>query len=359
MKEKLSQFHVAILIYMIQTGTVIITLPRLLAQNFGTNGWLALVLVSVIISLNLLLISGVYQLGKGKSIFEILEKSIPKLILYPFYFTLATLWALIGCFVGKQYILIFKMIAFPTTNPMILKLVLVVLAFFLIIKNVYNISKAATVFFWFITWMLILMFYFYNDFQFSRLTPFVFKEADLSINGFFTIYIAFLGYELCLLLFPYTNKKTKLMRAAQIGNLMVTLSYLYICFIAFGFYGHEHLKTLQFPLLNMMAYIQFPFIQGTENLLYAFLMFSIIITSVMYWWSARVVIQRVFSINNKAITIIILAFSFGISFFSDSLNHAEKWLAILGFTELGVAYLLPVCLIVILLIQGKRGEPSE
>lgn len=299
LKEKLSEFHVAILFYMIQSGTVIITLPRLLAQNFGTNGWLILILVSVLISLNLLLISGVNHLGKGRSIFEILERSIPKWILYPFYFILATLWALIGCLVSKQYVLIFKMIAFPSTNPMILKLVFVVVAFFLIIKSIYNISKASTIFFWFSSWMLLLLLYFSGNFQLSRLTPFVFKETVLSINGFFTIYLAFLGFELCLLLFPYTNKKTNLMRAAQIGNLMVTFSYLYISFVAFGFYGHEHLKTLQFPLLNIMGYIQFPFIQGTENLLYAFIMFSIIITSVMYWWSAKEVIQRVFSINKK------------------------------------------------------------
>lgn len=355
MKEKLSPFHVTILLFITQNGTVIITLPRLLAEHFGTNGWLSLVFVYMVASVNLLLISAVYRMGDGISIFEIMEQSIPKLFLYPFYLAIASLWSVVGCLVAKQYVLIFQMIAFPTTSPMVFKLALDILAFFLIIKSVYNIAKAATVFFWLIVWMLLLMFYFYGDFEWSRLTPFLFRDGAMSMNGFFSTFIAFLGYEVCLLLFPYSDKRTKLMKAAQIGNFMTFITYLYICIVAFGFYGHEHLKTLQFPMLNILAYIQFPFIQGTENLLFGFFLFSILITTAMYWWSAKEVCRRMFSANEKLLAFTILFLSFGISYIPDSMNEVGRWLAYLGYSELGVAFFLPVGLIVLLLAQRKRG----
>ncbi|AOZ93153.1 GerAB/ArcD/ProY family transporter [Paenibacillus crassostreae] len=359
MKEKLSQFHVTILLYMTQTGAIIITLPRLLAQHFGTNGWLSLILVSIIVSLNLFLISAVYRLGKGKSILDILEKSIPKFIIYPLYLALIFIFAILGCLVSKQYVLIFKMHAFPTTHPMVFKLVIDVVAYFLIIKSIYNIAKAATVFFWLIIWMIILLFYLYSDFEFSRLTPFIFREATFTTNGFFTILISFLGFELCLFLFPYTNKQTKLMKAAQVSNIMVTITYLYTAFMAFGFYGHAHLKNLQFPLLNILGYIQLPFLQGTENLLFGFMLFSIIITSGMYWWAAKEVTYRMFPINHKFLALILLSISYFISFIPDSLNEIDRWLTYLGYSEVVISFGLPIILILLLLVQRMRGNTHD
>ena len=75
MAEKLSPFHITILVYMTQSGIIIFTLPRQLAEHFGTNGWLFLVPCFVISSLNIYLISLVYHMGKGRSIFLILEQS--------------------------------------------------------------------------------------------------------------------------------------------------------------------------------------------------------------------------------------------------------------------------------------------
>ncbi|MGO4699561.1 GerAB/ArcD/ProY family transporter [Paenibacillus sp. 2TAB26] len=356
MQEKLSQFHVTILIFMTQTGMVIFTLPRLLAHYFGTNGWLALVIIFMIVSLNILLISIVHRLGKGKSIFVVMEQSIPKFILFPFYLSLVLLWMMIGCLIAKQYVMVFQMIAFPTTNSMVFKLVFDGLAFFLILKGIYNISKTATVFFWAIIWLLLLLFYFYGDFQWSRLTPFFFQESAINMQGVASIYLAFLGYELCLLLFPYTDQKTNLMKAVWSGSFLIFLNYIYTSFIAFGFFGHKYLKDLEYPLLNILAYIQFPFIQGTENLFYAFFMFSIIVTSVMFWWAAKEVSIRMFPISQKILLLVILLVSYFISFIFDGLSELEQWLTILGYIEMCVAFGLPIALIILLLVQKTRGE---
>src|SRR5690606_15082389 len=144
--------------------------------------------------------------------------------------------------------------------------------------------KAATAFFWMIIWMEVLLLYFLHDFQWSRLTPFIFQDSTITFAGIANVFAAFLGFELYILLFPYIIKRTKLVKAALTGNVITALTYLYLSIIAFGFYGHTFLKNLQFPLLSMFAFIQFPFVQGTEILFYGFFMFSIIITSVMYLW---------------------------------------------------------------------------
>lgn len=359
MQEKLSQFHVTILIYMIQSGVVMFRLPQILAEHFGTNGWIILIPVSLIVTLNILLIAVVYRLGKGSSIFEIMERSIPRFLLSPFYLVLVCVWAMIGCLIAKHYVLIFQMVAFPTTNPMIFKSVLDVLIFFLMIQSIYNIAKASAVFFWMLAWMVLLLFFFYRDFEWTRLTSFIFQGSTITLKGYFSVYSAYAGYSFCMLLFPYSNRKTKLMKATLIANLITTINYIYFCFIAFGFYYYEQLKTLQFPILNILAYIQLPFVQAMENLLYGFFMFSILITTVMYFWSAKEVSQRIFPINRRLLAAIILTASFCFSFIPDVLSKVDQWLTYLGYIEFGISFGLPMGLVLLLLIQRKGGSAES
>lgn len=84
MPEKLRPFHIAVLMHLTQSGIVIFTLPRNLADYFGTNGWLFLVPCIVVSTFNIYLISLVFRLGQGRSVFEIMEQSIPRAVLYPF-----------------------------------------------------------------------------------------------------------------------------------------------------------------------------------------------------------------------------------------------------------------------------------
>lgn len=356
MKEKLSHFHATILIYMIQAGMGIFTLPRFLAKEFGTNGWLALLICFLLSSFNILLIGVVYYLGKGKSIFSILEQSIPKFILYPFYWILIGIWSITGCLIAKHYIIVFQMVAYPTANPMIFKIIIDVLLFLLIIKEIYNISKAATIFFWLTVPLLLLMLYFFKDFEWARLTPFVFRDSQISITGMLNVYLNYSGYELGLLLFPYINKKTKLFRSIFISNSMVTSVYIYVCFITFGFYGYQHLRTIQYPILNILAYIQMPFVQGTENLFYGFFLFTILVTAAMYLWAALETTQTMIRAPKRLLSLFLIISVYCISLIPDTLVDVMNWFNFLGYLSTGIAFVLPIFLIILLLAQNIRGE---
>lgn len=207
MREKLNQYHIAILVYMIQSAFMFFNLPRLLAENFGTNGWIALLICSAVATVNIFLISLVYRHGRGRSIFAILEQSIPKWILVPFYFGMAAVSALFGCLVMKQYVLLFQMVAFPTTNPMVFKFLCDILVLLLMRKGLYNISKAATIFYYCTFWLFFLLPYFLGEFRWVRLTPFLFQGGTHQLEDWLEVYMAFLGYELSLFFSLMSRKR--------------------------------------------------------------------------------------------------------------------------------------------------------
>ncbi|CAM3248776.1 GerAB/ArcD/ProY family transporter [Paenibacillus lupini] len=358
--EKLSPFHTTIFIYMIQTGVMGLILPQLLAENFGTNGWITLFGFGILATLNILLIGVVYKLGQGKSIFRILEQSIPKFMLVPVYLALALVWALLGCMAGKEYILIFQMYAFPTTSPMEFNLILDILVFWLLTMGLYNIAKASTVFFWLIVWFVLLLFFFYADFSWSRMTPFLFKGGKLSLLESLDIYSSFVGYETILLMFAYTNQKTKLIKSAMLGNSITTLTYLYLALITFGVYSLEQLKSKAFPLLEMLAYIRFPFVERMENLLFGFILFTVLFSVVTYEWCALEMLKQVFPrLKVNFLAFMLMLSCFVIAYIPDTLNEVGDWLSTLSLIECGIAVGLPLVLIVVLLFQNIGSRPAH
>ncbi|WP_127491980.1 GerAB/ArcD/ProY family transporter [Paenibacillus glycanilyticus] len=359
-KEKLSPFHTTILVHMIQTGVMALILPQLLAETFGTNGWITVLGFGLIATINILLIGAVYKLGKGRSIFQILEQSIPKFMLVPVYLALAIVWSMLGCMAGKEYILIFQMYAFPTTDPMEFKFIMDLLVFWLLTKGLYNITKASTVFFGLFVWMFLLLFFFYTDFSWSRLTPFLFKGGHFTYLESMDIYSSLLGYEVVLLMFAYTNKKTKFVKSVLIGNGMTTLTYSYLSIVTFGVFSLEQLKNKAFPVLEMLAYIRFPFMERMENLLYGFVLFTVLFSILMYEWCALEVLKQIFpKLKANFLAFIVMLTCFLIAYIPKTLNEVGDWLSTLSMIESGIAFGLPILLLVVLMFQKMGRSPAH
>jgi spore germination protein (amino acid permease) len=342
---------------MTQTGVVILSLPRMLAENFGYNGWLALIGLSCIAALNIFIISLVYRFGNGKSIFNILETSLPKFLLYPLYTFLSCVWAVTGCLVAKNYISIFEMVSLSTTNVMLLKALVDVLVYLLVIKGIYNISKALTSFYWVTAWMYLILMFYVNDFEWARMTPFLFKGETHFVEGGMSVFTSFIGYELCFLLFPYVGKSKKFMRAVQWGNVLTTVTYVLICFICFGFYSFDQLNKMVYPMLDLLSYIKLPFIERIDNLLFAFFMFTTVATITMYIWASKEAVKQMLpKVNEKRIVFIAIVLVYFVAWIPDTLPEIGEWLQYLGYTETVVAFGLPIMLLVILLANKRARQ---
>jgi spore germination protein (amino acid permease) len=353
MKEKLHPFHISVLVFMIQCGVVIFFLPRLLAQHMGYNGWVSLLFFSAIAAFNICLISIVYRLGNGRSIFQIFEQSLPRLLTFPIYTFLIGVWTILGCIAAKQYIIIFQVFVFPTTPPMYMKLLFDIIACSLIIKGIYNISKAATVFFWLVIWTILLLLFFIKGFEWVNLTPFFFHESSNTIAGGLSIFTAFLGYELTLLLFPYVDPKKGFIKAVYFGNLLTTLTYLGVSFICYGFYSFNQLTKMKFPLIDLLAYIRFPFIERVENIFIAMYLITSLMSMTMYIWAATETAQSLIPKANKRwIAVVLVCAAYAVSWFPDVLSEVELWLKYFGYMAVGIAFGLPLMLIAILVIHN-------
>lgn len=358
MSEKIAPFHLAILIYMIQSGVTLYKLPRMLAVNFGTNGWIMVLIVSFVAGINIFLISLVNRFRKGESVFEIMEGLIPRKVMAPFYILLALIWSIFALLVGKDYILITQVLTFQNSSLLLLYSIVLILAFYLVVKDIYTISKTTTIFFFLTIWMTFLLIYHIPYSSIMRLTPFIFKEGTHSIRGLIEVYTAFLGFEIVLFLFPYIDqKKPKWFLSVYVGHIITTVVYTLTCIVSFMYFSFEQLKLISFPVLNLISYVEIELIERIESLVFNLFLMKILITVVMYLWAAKLLLHRGMpSMNEKWLAPILILVAFFITLRVDVVYELAPWLLIFGFAAAGIAIGLPVLLLFVLWVRrlGRR-----
>jgi spore germination protein (amino acid permease) len=357
MKERLHPIQISILIYMIQNQIVLFSLPRLTAESYGTNGWLGLIFIYVLVNINIMLIAIIYKMGKGKSIFEIIETMIPKWVMLPVYLFIIGTWIGMASMVMKMYILIIKMFFFPGV-PVTLFIVLITYLCFLLLKGgIYHISKASVLFFILTIWMIFLFIYLIPEFDFTRFTTFYLKGNTDFMMGSVHVYSAFLGFEISILFFHMVEKKWT--KSIFIGNLMNMSIYCIITFLGYGFFSFNQLLNDIYPVITMLEYIEIPFLARVENLIFSFLAFRVILTIVIYYWGAQQVCRNINSrLKPNYWMLIILTVGIFISLIPETLFDVEKWLDRISYFAIGIAWLLPLFVLCILYFQNlmNRGN---
>ncbi|MEI5909313.1 GerAB/ArcD/ProY family transporter [Bacillus spongiae] len=356
MQEKLHSYQVLMLLYMIQIGVGIFSIPRLTAEAFGTNGWSGILIVSIILFINILLIGLVFHFGKGRTIFQLMNDVLPKFISRPLYVCLALLFSALAVIIARDFELLILMLYYPTMPKSVFILITLFISYWLVRGGIVHIGKFAVIFFSTILIAFLLGFHI-PEFEFKRLSPFFFEgEKDLLRSGL-RVAFAFLGYELSLLFVPYMAKNQSLIKPLVYAHLLLSFIYLVTCFIAFGFFSFNQLLNDMFPVITMLEYVEFPFMERTENFVTHLFIGEILITIVSFYWGADQFLRQAMPNISPRISIAsLLLLSFGFSFFVQIARSVEEWLFILRSMELIVAILLPLLLLFLMWIIKLRHK---
>lgn len=348
-KEKLSPFQVSILIYLIQSGVTLFSLPRLVAEAFGTNGWIGLIIIYFMVNINLILIWLVFKISKGKSMLEIIG-IFPKWLTLPLCIFIAGVWMLLGVMVMVKFTMIIKVLFYHNVSLIYLLSMGYILTYLLLKKDLYQIAKATVVLFYFTVWTVFLLAFHLPEFSFTRLTPFIFKGDTDFLKGGLSVYTALLGYELSILFVHMIERKQ--LKSLIVGNSITSIIYLGVTIVSFGFFSFEQLLREVYPVITLLGYISFPVLERVENFTFSVFGIKVLLTTVMYLWGTKELLHYQFRrIKSNFLVIGIMIISFLVSFIPKVINDVEKWLTYITYTATAIAFLLPIFLLLTVLIS--------
>ncbi|MFB3167072.1 GerAB/ArcD/ProY family transporter [Neobacillus sp. 179-C4.2 HS] len=354
MKEKLSPFQASILVYLTQSGVTLFYLPRLVAEAFGTNGWIGLFIIYFIVNINLVLIWLVFKLSKGRSMLEIIA-IFPKWITFPFNLIIGGLWTLLGVMVMVKFCMILKVLFYNNAPLIYLLLMAYILSYLLLKKDLYQIAKANVVLFYFTVWTVFLLAFHLPEFNFTRLTPFIFKGETDMLQGGLSIFTALLGYELSILYIHRIERKPLL--SLLVGNSITSIIYLGVTFVSFGFFSFEQLLREMYPVVTLLGYISFPVLERVENFTFSVFGIKVLMTTVMYLWGTKELLQYQFKrVKPNYLLISILIISFLMSFIPKVIKEVDQWITYISYGCTAVAFLLPIFLLIIVPFTNKKNR---
>jgi hypothetical protein len=360
LNEKLNAFHIVILIHMTQVGVTIFSLPRICATHFGTNGWIAILPIGLVVFANVALIHAVVRLGGGRSLPEMLGLFLPKPVYGALLLGMSCMYALSACLTSKQYVLMYELQSFPATRPYVFRAGIDILIFFLVIIGIYNLSKAVTVIFFSTIVIPFTLLSLYDETELVRYTPFFLKEGTDFMAGCFEVYAAYLGFEISLFLIPYVGRSTRWFRGVYVANTVTTVVYLILSIIAFGFFSYGQLRDMLYPLLEMTGHVQLPIIERVDTLMFTFFFLVALVTATLYFWIATELFSYVFpKLDKRWPAAFLITVTYFVSSIPNELDLVTGWLRIMGKVAIATAIALPLLLIGGMLItRARRAKAS-
>ena len=352
--EKFKPLYLFFITYMTQTGIVLFSLPNIIANHFGYNGWIMIIAISVVVLIHIGLIAIIYSFNKGESIFQAIESfnSKAKMILMPLYISLSIFWSILSVTIAKHYVHVMKFLYFPQTDVQWFVLLTLIVTFYLVTRGIVTIAHICTIFFFLSAPIILLLIYFVPDFSFLQFSTFLFNENKDFYGGIIELYTAFLGFEVILFMFPYISKEKSGFKYVFWGHFYTSFVYLIVTLFCYGFNSIHQLTRQVYPVINLIKYIEFDFIERLDSIIFILFYLKILITITMYVWISLVTLKRVVKWSDNLIVFVLLTVGYLSTLAFLTKKESVFLLSALTKVQLLISVFLPLILLII--IFNKR-----
>ena len=343
-KNEISLRQYIVTINGVQVGFGLLTLPRELEQEAGTDGWISLLIgwaITTLVSLCIVKIMGKHP---GDTLLDVLTRYMGKwmgkagMVIWILYSLLAALS------LTFSVVLVIRTWILPKTPGYALVLLLMIPTYMLIRGGVRILSRYAVFVFFFTLWMPFLLMIPLKDSHWVYLLP-ILKEGWMPVlYSAKTTVLAFLGFEFAFILYPYLKQKQSAAKGIVIANTITLLVYLQITYVCFVYFSPDEILQYVWPTLTLVKPIHFTVLERFEIVFLSFYLFIFLDSAVPYFFSVTDGINQLYKKKGWMLPVyILLVFLVGVSlFYRPSIEQTDAWREWWGVASYFVAYVFPV-----------------
>ncbi|MED4442563.1 GerAB/ArcD/ProY family transporter [Bacillus thuringiensis] len=312
-----------ILINGVQVGTGVLSLPRVLAEKAGTDGWIA-ILIGWIFST----ISGVF-----------IVKTF--VVIYMMYF------AFYSCIVLINAMLYLKGWLLPKTPDYIVIFLFSIPTYFVARNGPSILGRYAELFFYMALWIpIFFLIPLIGNGSWMPFFPLLKEGWKPILTAVPSTVYAYLGFDIAFFLYPFLQKKQYAVHGMVIANTLTMLFYLFATIVCFAYFSPDSITQYNQPVINLLKVIEFRFLERFDMILLAVYL-TIVSTSWIpaLYCSVFCSSQLLGKQDHSSHVVVLLLLIIGFTFWTHpSWNESEIWQQVLSNTGLGVTYILPIIL---------------
>jgi hypothetical protein len=265
--QPLDPFSLTFFINRLQTQFYILYLPKVLPDPAMIG---VILLASICSHINIILISNYFKTGEISADNLVPVRSFRRLAVK------LTALAGLGVILVKSIVLtmgyvgIIHHILFPSVNQMLFAAILLSASLYLARLGMEKTIQFAMIAFIGTIWVIIFYvpFAFPPNANYGYLQPLLPGEIPLHLwQIFFTVWASFAGPEYLLALPKRAVDPKQLKKALMIANAITAIEYIFFFCICLMFYGPEFLSRQDIPIIDLIRYIELPFVERLEMVL--------------------------------------------------------------------------------------------
>ncbi|MFD3449390.1 endospore germination permease [Microbacteriaceae bacterium 4G12] len=344
--NKITLMQYIFIINAAQVGTGVLSLPRVLAEKAGTDGWIAIIIgcfVSIIAGILMVKANERYP---DSTLYEILIQLFGKIIgkamivIFMLYFAFYVWSVLVN---GLLYI---KAWLLPRTPDYIVMFLFSIPTFFVVRNGITVIGRYCELAFYMVLWIPLFFLIPLKDSNWLHLLPLLkegWKPVLMTVQS--TVF-SFLGFEVAFFLYPFLQKKQHAVLGITIANTLTMLFYLFTTLICFSFFSPDGITDFNQPVLSLLKVIEFRFMERFDMVLLAVYLIVVSTTWIptLYcavFCSSQLLGKQDHSSHVVVLLIIMIGFTFWLH---PNWNESEQWQTIVSNTGIILAYGFPIFL---------------
>ncbi|SES94537.1 spore germination protein [Natronincola peptidivorans] len=345
-------------------GIGILTLPRELIGEAGTDGWMVLILGGLGAIAVSFTHGYIIKSFPGKSYFEILSITLTKPIAY--ILGLYTIIYLLGImsYVVRTFGMTVKEFLLPETPPEFVILPILLVSAYLVRKGIEVLGRMAEIIIVPLSAVIVILFFLsWRNAEVSNLLP-VFQTPSLQIIKAvpFALF-SFLGFEVLLVFGGFMDKPKKATRVGPIAIFFVLLLYQLLNASVLTVLGSHQTERLIWPLLATFRTIELPgaFIENVEIFVMAVWVFTVFMTMVpLYLGGCLLMMELAGGKDHSYYSLLPLPFIAVLSVWDDSIADVYESLGKFSdYTAYGVVLLVPLGILIALLVRKRKKNEDR
>lgn len=295
--EKFSGIYITFISNRLQVLFFIFIMPSMLVYPFML--W-AILFSSLISQFNIWLLSKCFASAKAGerylSFTELLGKRLARVVAFISLYILLLkmiVFALGIINIVHQYV-------FPSMNSNWLVIIIFCSCYFLAKQGMSNVIRFVIIVFLSTIWMLLIFIPFFSPSTAAlyNLYPLIpFESMDNYWKQLVFVWSIFSGPEFLIVFAPWLKPEVKVFKFLSLANAITTMEYLILFLTSLFFFGSTYLNTIKYPVVDMISYPQFPFIERIDAFFISFHLFNVVyvisILTLLIYGATRIVLGRV------------------------------------------------------------------
>lgn len=304
---KISSKQIKGLVVTAVIGVGVLSLPSVLSNIVGLDGWIPIILSGIIMAGMIVIIVKIFQYSSGMDIFEISRSTLGPVFSVIYQIILLIYMICVMAYVSRNLGEVIKSFLLDQTPIEVIIFIFILVTAYISRCEIDVMGRMGyfiyPIILGFIIFLIVVTL---PNADFTNLLPIFESDIKALPSGLITSVISFAGFEILLFAIPYAEDKDRVLKSSLYAIGLVTIIYLVIFVASAAQFGLDQLNRLPWATLSLVKQIDLPglFLENLDGIVTTLWVLVVFGTLAPTYYSSGKILANLFKTKSHELFIL-------------------------------------------------------